>query len=48
MKILTILSLLLVASAAYGELTKEDIRTIFKEEKCGVRKAHKRIYRSQN
>ena len=32
MKIVTILLLLLFASAAYGELTREDIRTIFKEE----------------
>ena len=32
MRVLTILLLLLFASAAYGELTKEDIRTLFKEE----------------
>ena len=32
MKILIILSLLLLTSTAFGELTKEDIRTIVKEE----------------
>ncbi len=32
MKTVTILSLLLFASSAYGELTKEDLRTIIKEE----------------
>ena len=32
MKTVTILFLLLLASPAFGELTKEDIRTIFKEE----------------
>ena len=32
MKIITLLSLLLFASAAYGELTKEDLRAIIKEE----------------
>ena len=32
MRIVTILSLLLFASTAYGELTKEDLRTIIKEE----------------
>ena len=33
MKVITILSLLLLlVSPAFGELTKEDIRTIFKEE----------------
>ena len=32
MKVITILSLLLLASPAFGELTKEDIRTIIKEE----------------
>ena len=32
MKIVTILSLLLFASSAYGELTKEDLRTVIKEE----------------
>ena len=32
MKIVTILSLLLFASVAYGELTKADLRTIIKEE----------------
>ena len=32
MKIVTILLLLLLTSAAYGELTKEDLRTIIKEE----------------
>ena len=32
MRIVTILSLLLWASTAFGELTKEDIRTIIREE----------------
>ena len=32
MRIVTILSLLLLASTAFGKLTKEDIRTIIKEE----------------
>ena len=32
MKAITILSLLLLTSSAFGELTKEDIRTIIKEE----------------
>ena len=32
MKIITILSLLLLAAPAFSELTKEDIRTIIKEE----------------
>ena len=32
MKVVTILSLLLLTSTAFGELTKEDIRTIVKEE----------------
>ena len=32
MRIITILSLLLLTSTAFGELTKEDIRTIIKEE----------------
>ena len=32
MRIVTILSLLLLASTAFGELTKEDIRTIIREE----------------
>ena len=32
MKTVTIVSLLLLASTAFAELTKEDIRTIFKEE----------------
>ena len=32
MRIVTILSLLLWASTAFGELTKEDLRTIIKEE----------------
>ena len=32
MRIVTILSLLLLTSAAFGELTKEDIRTIIREE----------------
>ena len=32
MKVVTILSLLLLTSTAFGELTKEDIRTIVREE----------------
>ena len=32
MKAVTMLALLLFASSAYGELTKEDLRTIIKEE----------------
>ena len=32
MRIVTVLSLLLLASTAFGELTKEDIRTIIREE----------------
>ena len=32
MKVITILSLLLLAAPAFSELTKEDIRTIIKEE----------------
>ena len=32
MKFITILSLFLLTSTAYGELTKEDLRTIMKEE----------------
>ncbi len=38
MKIVTILSLLLFASSAYGELTKEDLRTIVKEENTASEK----------
>ena len=38
MKIVTILSLLLFASAAHGELTKEDLRTIIKEEHTALEK----------
>jgi polyhydroxyalkanoate synthesis regulator phasin len=41
MRILTILSLLLFASSAYGELTKEDIRTIIKEENAVLEKRMK-------
>ena len=40
MRIVAILSLLLLASPAFGELTKEDIRTIVKEE---VTASEKRI-----
>ena len=40
MRIVAILSLLLLASSAFGELTKEDIRTIVKEE---VTASEKRI-----
>ena len=38
MKTVTILSLLFLASPAFGELTKEDIRTIFKEESAASEK----------
>ena len=38
MKTVTILSLLLWVSPAFGELTKEDIRTIFKEENAASEK----------
>ncbi len=41
MRILTILSLLLFASSAYGELTKEDLRTIVKEENAALEKRMK-------
>ena len=38
MRTVTILSLLLLASTAFGELTKEDIRTIIKEENAASEK----------
>ncbi|RKU14341.1 hypothetical protein C6502_00540 [Candidatus Poribacteria bacterium] len=38
MKTVTILSLLLLASPAFGELTKEDLRTIIKEENAALEK----------
>ena len=38
MKAVTILALLLFASSAYGELTKEDLRTIIKEENAALEK----------
>ena len=38
MRILTILSLLLFASSAYGELTKEDLRAIIQEENAALEK----------
>ena len=38
MKVVTILSLLLLASPVFGELTKEDIRTIVKEENAASEK----------
>ena len=38
MKTVTILFLLLLVSPAFGELTKEDIRTIFKEENTASEK----------
>ena len=41
MKIVTILLLLLFASSAYGELTKEDLRTIIKEENTALEKRMK-------
>ena len=55
MRIITILSLLLLTSPAFGELTKEDLhdlkedlRTIIKEEVAASEKRTKGIYRSQN
>ena len=48
MKVIAILSLLLLAAPAFSELTKEDIRTIIKEEIAASEKAHKGTYRSQN
>ena len=41
MRVLTILSLLLLASPAFGELTKEDLRTIIKEEVAASEKRMK-------
>ncbi len=41
MKIVTIFLLLLFASSAYGELTKEDLRTIVKEENAALEKRMK-------
>ena len=41
MKIVTILSLLLLASPVFGELTKEDLRTIVKEENAALEKRMK-------
>ena len=41
MKAVTILSLLLLASPVFGELTREDIRTIFKEENAASEKRMK-------
>ena len=38
MKIVTLLSLLLLASPAFGQLTKEDVRTIMKEENAASEK----------
>ena len=38
MKTVAILSLLLLVSPAFGELTKEDIRTIFREENAASEK----------
>ena len=38
MKIVTILLLLLLVSPAFGELTKEDLRTIIKEENAASEK----------
>ena len=38
MRILTILSLLLLASPVFAELTKEDLRTIIKEENAALEK----------
>ena len=41
MKTVAILSLLLLASSAFGELTKEDLRTIVKEENAASEKRMK-------
>ena len=41
MRIITILLLLLFASSAYGQLTKEDIRTIVKEDSAASEKRMK-------
>ena len=41
MKVIIILLLLLFASSAYGELTREDIRTIMKEENAALEKRMK-------
>ncbi len=41
MKAVTILLLLLLASSAYGQLTKEDLRTIMKEENAALEKRMK-------
>ena len=41
MKVITILFLLLLTSTAFGELTKEDIRTIIKEENDAFEKRMK-------
>ena len=41
MRILTILSLLLLASPVFAELTKEDLRTIIKEENAALEKRMK-------
>ena len=38
MRILTILFLLLLTTSAFGEVTKEDIRTIVKEENAALEK----------
>ena len=55
MRIIAILSLLLLASPVFGELTKEDLqtlkedlRTIIKEEITASEKRMTRVYRSQN
>ena len=41
MRIVTILLLLLLVSPAFGELTKEDLRTIIKEENAALEKRMK-------
>ena len=41
MRAITIIALLLLVSPAFGELTKEDIRTIFKEENAASEKRMK-------
>ena len=48
MKVIIILFLLLLTATAFGELTKEDIRIIVREENHRVRKTYKGIYRSES
>ena len=48
MKTLTILSLLLLTSPAFSELTKEDIRSIIKEEIAASEKRTREYIDTQN